>query len=281
MVRLFGPLVGLGFCAALLIGLAYSLIGMATAQAEPEINTTEYWHRHARDAQLPSDGPLGRYNQRQLQRGLAVFQNVCSSCHSMSLVSFRDFADLGYNEDQIKTLASGWPIQVPSVNADTGEAATRPGLPSDRLPAPYANDVAARAANNNAIPPDLSLITKAREGGADYVYSLITGYRRVPANLPAALRPGQGLHYNPYFHSLNIAMAPPLTSAGQVTYAPGNPPATVDQMARDVSAFLSWAAEPEANQRKRSGWTVLGFLAIFTLLAFLSYRAIWADKKAH
>jgi ubiquinol-cytochrome c reductase cytochrome c1 subunit len=280
MVRLFGPLVGLGFCAALLLGFVYSLIGMATTPAENPVNTAEHWHLEPRAANLPSEGPFGRFDQQQAQRGLAVFQNVCVACHSLNQVHFRDFADLGYNEDEVKAIAASWPIQVPSVDATTGEASTRAGLPADRIPSPFANEVAARAANNNAIPPDLSLMVKAREGGADYIYSLITGYREVPAGLPAELRPSGTLHYNPYFHSLNIAMAQPLAVDGQVTYAPGNPPATIDQMARDVSAFLVWTAEPELQQRHRAGWAVMAFLLIFTTLAFLSYRAIWADKKA-
>lgn len=279
MVRLFGPLVGLGFCAALLIALVYSLIGMATTPTENPVNTTEYWHKHPRPVNLASEGPFGRFDEQQVQRGLAVFQNVCSACHSLNQVHFRDFADLGYNEDEVKAIAASWPIQVPSIDATTGEAATRAALPTDRVPLPFANDTAARAANNNAIPPDLSLIVKAREGGADYVYSLITGYSEVPANLPEALRPAPGLNYNPYFHSLNIAMAQPLAVDGQVTYSDGTT-ATIDQMARDVSAFLVWAAEPELQQRNRAGWAVLVFLSIFTVLAFLSYRTIWADKKA-
>ncbi len=280
MVRLFGPLVGLGFCTALLLALGTTLIEMASTPAENEVNSAEYWHRHARSADLASDGMFGRFDIAQVQRGAQVFQEVCSACHSASLVSFRDFADLGYNEDEVKALAAGWPIPSPSVNADTGEPATRPSTAADRLPPPYPNEVAGRAANNNALPPDLSLMVKARADGANYIYSLLTGYRRVPANLPQSLRPGPGLHYNPYFHSLNIAMTAPLRTVGQVTYSDGTE-ATVDQMARDVSAFLVWTAEPELQQRHRVGFAVLGFLLIFTILAFLSYRAIWADKKAH
>lgn len=279
MVRLFGPLVGLGFCTALLLALGTTLIEMASSSAENEVNSAEYWHRHARPADLASDGMFGRFDVAQVQRGAQVFQEVCAACHSASLVSFRDFADLGYNEDEVKALAAGWPIPSPSVNADTGEPATRPSTAADRLPPPYPNEVAGRAANNNALPPDLSLMVKARAEGADYIYSLLTGYRRVPANLPQSLRPGTGLHYNPYFESLNIAMTAPLRTAGQVTYSDGTE-ATVDQMARDVSAFLVWTAEPELQQRHRVGFAVLGFLLIFTILAFLSYRAIWADKKA-
>ncbi len=281
MVRFGGILVGLGFVTALLLALGTTLWTMANTQAEPEINKAEYWHLAPRAANLPSDGPLGRFDLAQVQRGGQIFREVCAACHSLNLLHFRDFADLGYNEDEVKALAAGWPIQTPSVNAETGEPATRAPIPSDRIPSPFANDVAARAANNNAIPPDLSLMVKARADGANYIYSLLTGYREVPADLPEALRPSGTLNYNPYFHSLNIAMIQPLSVDGQVTYAPGNPPSTVDQMARDVTAFLVWTAEPELNQRHRAGLVVLGFLAIFTILAFLSYRAVWADKKGH
>jgi len=134
-----------------------------------------------------------------------------------------------------------------------------------------------RAANNNALPPDLSLITKAREGGKDYVYSLLTGFQNPPKNLPAELKPGTGLHYNPYFANLNLAMAPPLTK-GQVTYADGTE-ASVDQMAKDVTAFLVWTAEPRLIKRIQVGYAVFFFLLIFTVLTYLSYRNIWADKK--
>ena len=178
-----------------------------------------------------------------------------------------ELADLGYNEAEVKAIADQWAIEVPTINPDTGEAATRKAIPADRFPSPYANETAARAANNNALPPDLSLIAKNREGGSDYLYSLLTGYAD-PATyrnekgkpLPASARPGQGLHFNPYFPNLNIAMPPPLTAAGQVTYAPGNPAPTVDQMAKDVSAFLVWTAEPNLQSRHKSGWAVLAFL---------------------
>lgn len=218
---------------------------------------------------------MPHWDLAQLQRGMQVYKEVCSACHSLNLVAFRNIQDLGYTEGQVKTFAKGF--QVPSINPDTGEPATRDGLPSDYFPAPYANDVAARAANNNALPPDLSLITKAREGGKDYVYSLLTGYQNPPANLPKELRPGTGLHYNPYFPNLNLAMAKPL-SDGQVTYADGTK-ATVDQMAKDVTAFLVWTAEPKLVKRVQVGWAVIGFLLIFTVLTYLSYRNIWADKK--
>lgn len=278
MVRLGGILVGLGFVAALLLALVTTLWTMANTPSEPAVNTTYYWHKMPREADLASDGPLGRFDVAQVQRGMQIFRENCAACHSLNFVHFRDFADLGYNEDEVKALAAAWPVQTPSINPDTGEATTRAPIPADRVPSPYANEVAARAANNNALPPDLSLMVKAREDGANYVYSLLTGYQEPPAELPEALRPGPGLHYNPYFHSLNIAMTPPLTTDGQVTYTDGTT-ATVDQMARDITAFLVWTAEPELNQRHRAGLVVLGFLFIFTILAFLSYKAVWADKK--
>jgi len=183
----------------------------------------------------------------------------------------------------VKAIANQWQTEVPSVNPETGEPATRKALPSDRFPSPYANETAARAANNNALPPDLSLITKAREGGAAYVYSILTGYRNQPAELlkkfPTAKTP-QGLHYNPYFANLNLAMPPPLTSDGQVTYAPGNPKPTVDQMAKDVAAFLVWTAEPKLARRHASGIAVTIFLLFATILAYLAYQNIWREQKA-
>ena len=170
---------------------------------------------------------------------------------------------------------------MPSINPDTGEPATRKALPSDNFPAPFANEVAARAANNNALPPDLSLITKAREGGAAYVYSLLTGYQNQPAELlkkfPDAKTP-PSLHYNPYFANLNIAMPPPLTSAGQVSYADGTKP-TVDQMARDVAAFLVWTAEPNLERRHAAGIAVAMFLLFATILGYLAYQQIWDEAK--
>ena len=251
-------------------------------QSPPEPQAAEEFHKEHRHLALASDGPFGKFDKQQLQRGFQVYSEVCSACHSLSLVAFRDLEALGYNEAEIKKIASDWKTQVPSINPDTGEAATRKALPSDKFPAPFANEVAARAANNNALPPDLSLITKAREGGAAYVHSLLTGYRNQPAELvkefPAAKTP-QGLHYNPYFPNLNIAMPPPLSSDGQVTYAEGNPKPTVDQMAKDVSAFLVWTAEPKLAQRHATGLAVTVFLLFATIFAYLAYQNLWHSKK--
>lgn len=272
MVRPLAFLVGLVFVAAL-------TIAFFMPREAAEHNAMLDFHKHPKALKLASDGPFGKFDRQQLQRGFAVYKEVCSACHSANLLSFRNLAEIGYDEGQVKTIAKEWSHEVPSVNPDTGEAATRPGLPTDRIPSPYPNEVAARAANNNALPPDLSLIAKAREGGPAYIYSLLTGYQDPPANLPKELQPGTGLHYNPYFANLNLAMAPPLTSDGQVTYGEGNPPATVDQMAKDVTAFLVWAAEPNLEKRRQTGWAVLGFLLFATVLAYLSYRNIWAGVK--
>jgi ubiquinol-cytochrome c reductase cytochrome c1 subunit len=247
----------------------------------PEEFASEVFHEHPKNLALQSDGPFGTFDKAQLQRGFQVYKEVCAACHSLGLVAFRDLHGLGYNEAEIKAIANQWQTEVPTLNPDTGEPATRKALPSDKFPSPYANETAARAANNNALPPDLSLITKAREGGAAYVYSLLTGYRNPPAELlkkfPDA-KPGPNLHYNPYFANLNLAMPPPLTSEGQVTYADGTK-STVDQMARDVSAFLVWTAEPKLESRHAAGVSVAIFLLFASVLAYLAYRNIWAEAK--
>ncbi len=274
MVRPIGILVGLGFVTALLFALGSTLWEMATNPAEPD--PAYAFHAEPRDAALPSSGPLAHFDRAQLQRGLKVYQEVCAACHGLSLVAFRDLEALGYDEAQTKTIAGQF--TVASINPDTGEAATRPATPADRFPSPYPNEIAARAANNNAVPPDLSLIVKARAGHDDYIYSLLTGYRPVPADLPEDLRPSGTLNYNPYFHSLNIAMSPPLVLDGQVTYDDGTA-STIDQMARDVTAFLVWTAEPKLENRIKTGWAVLGFLIVFTILAYMSYQTIWSEKK--
>lgn len=279
MVRLFAFLIGMFFSGMLLISFGNTVVG---AIAEPAAATAEHeFHEHPLAEKFPHDGPLGKFDRGQLQRGLKVYAEVCSACHSLNLVSFRNFADLGYSEDEVKAIAKGWKTEVPTINPETGEPATRPGIPSDKIPSPFANETAARAANNNALPPDLSLMTKARHNGPAYVYSLLLGYQAQPAELlkefPDAKTPA-GLHYNPYFANLNIAMAPPLTGDDQVTYDDGTK-ATKAQMAKDVSAFLTWTAEPKMENRKSAGWAALGFLLIFTVLTFLSYKSIWAGKK--
>ena len=283
MIRWIARIIGIGFVGVLLISLFDTARGYFSTP--PEETAEHEFHREPKPLHLSSDGPFGKFDRAQLQRGLQVYTEVCAACHGINLVSFRDLKDLGYNDGQIKAFAGSgnfWKIEVPSVNPDTGEAATRKATPADRFPAPYANDTAARAANRNALPPDLSLIAKAREGGAAYTYSLLTGYQRQPAELlkhfPAAKTP-EGLYYNPYFANLNIAMPPPLTSDGQVSYGEGAPPATVDQMAKDVSAFLMWTAEPKLENRHRTGIVVVIFLLFATVLGYMSYQNIWAEAK--
>src|SRR3990170_1721080 len=243
-VRSFALLAGLAFAGVLMLSF---VVGAVSYFQEPPEETAEHeFHRHPEPLKLASDGPLGKFDDQQLQRGFQVYKEVCAACHGLSLVAFRDLHAIGYEEPEVKAIANQWQIEVPTVNPETGEAATREAIPSDNFPSPYPNETAARAANNNALPPDLSLIAKAREGGAAYTYSLLTGYQRQPAEVlrefPDAKTP-EGLHYNPYFPNINIAMPPPITANGQVTYADGTP-ATVDQMSKDVSAFLVWTAEP-------------------------------------
>lgn len=283
MIRMFSYAAG----AILTLVLTVSLFAtVKEAIVSPAEASVEYeYHREPKDLKLASDGPLGKFDRAQLQRGLQVYTEVCAACHGISLVSFRDLAALGYNEGQIKAFAGSgnfWKIEVASVNPDTGEASTRKATPADRFPSPYPNDTAARAANRNALPPDLSLIAKAREGGAAYTYSLLVGYEQQPAELlkhfPTAKTP-EGLYYNPYFANLNLAMPPPLTSEGQVSYGEGAPKATVDQMSKDVSAFLVWTAEPKLENRHRTGIVVVVFLLFATFLGYLSYKNIWAEAK--
>lgn len=277
----------LGFIGAVFAGVLFiSLIsGVATYVSNPPAPlAAEEFHQAPKPLHLASDGPFGKFDKRQLQRGLQVYTEVCSACHSLKLVSFRDLKQLGYSDAEVKAYAGSgqqWKIQVPSINPDTGEASTRKPLPSDTFPPPFPNEVAARAANNNALPPDLSLITKAREGGAAYVYSILTGFQNQPPELlkkfPDAKTP-PNLHYNPYFANLNIAMPPPLTTNGQVTYADGTP-ATVDQMAKDVAAFLVWTAEPNLEARHAAGLAVVIFLLIGTILGYFAYQQVWHEAK--
>jgi ubiquinol-cytochrome c reductase cytochrome c1 subunit len=279
MLRFLGPfiapLVGLGFILALFWGF------ITTPREEEIVSATHAFHREPKEIGFSFDGPLGHYDRQQLQRGFQVYKEVCSACHSLRYVAFRDLEEIGFSKPEVKAIATQWSVEIPSVNPETGEPATRKGLPSDYIPLPYANETAARAANNNALPPDLSLMAKAREGGPHYIYSLLAGYEEQPADLlkrfPDAKTPA-GLYYNPYFANLNIAMPPPLVAEGQVTYSDGTK-ATVAQMSDDVAAFLMWAAEPKLENRRRWGSVALIYLLIATGLAYGAYRNIWRGKK--
>jgi ubiquinol-cytochrome c reductase cytochrome c1 subunit len=249
---------------------------------------------HPRSGGFSFEGPFGTFDQGQLQRGYKVYREVCSSCHGMNLMHFRNlgdktgpFWDAHYpnpnDNPVVKTLAGE--VQVNDIDSETGEPIRRDATPADRFPDPYPNATAAAAANGGAAPPDLSVMGKARHDGANYIYSLLTGYRAAPAGLQ--IRPDQ--HYNPYMagdmtpfwtgdHAHVppggfIAMPAPLRD-GQVSYDDGTT-ASVDQMAKDVAAFIAWSSDPHATTRKQTGLGVLIFLFLFAGLTYASYRRIW------
>lgn len=215
------------------------------------------------------DGLFGSYDQAQLKRGFQIFHEVCSNCHSLKLVAYRNLKDIGLSEDEAKAVAAE--RETKDGPNDEGEMFNRPGKLSDRYIAPFANDQAARVANNGALPPDLSLITKARVGGPDYVYSLLTGF----ADAPEGFKLGDGMNYNKVFPGNQIGMAPQI-SDDLVSYADGTK-ATSHQLATDVVAFLNWAAEPEMDARKSMGLKTLIFLLVLTALFYALKRKIWKD----
>lgn len=277
MVRLFGPLVGLFFAVALLWSFGNGAYNAVTQPTPPTVESL--FHKHPKEVAFSFDGPFGTFDKAQLQRGFKIYQEVCSNCHSLKQVAFRDLTQLGYKEAEVKAIAKNWGNKAQTFDPKTGDRGDRPNLPSDHFPPVY------YAGQGN--PPDLSLIAKARHGGAQYIHSLLTGYtdqagykneagEELLKKFPDAKTP-DGLYFNPYFANLNLAMPQPLTSDGQVTYSDGTK-ATVDQMAMDVSAFLTWTAEPKLDKRKQTGWPVLGFLLAATVLAYLAKRNVWADK---
>jgi len=227
------------------------------------------------------EGPFGTYDRAALQRGFQVYKEVCSACHSLNRVAFHALADEGgpgFTEAQAKAIAAGYQVVAgPNDKGETTDAngtpLTRPGILADHFPPPFPNPEAARTANNGALPPDLSIIIKARNGGERYVYSLLTGYGQTP---PAGFHVVEGKYYNPYFEGRNISMPHPLNENG-VTFSDGTK-ATIPQQAHDVATFLTWAAEPKMEERKRMGFGVMLFLAAFAGVLFLSYRKLWADQ---
>lgn len=243
----------------------------------------------AKDVAFSFEGPFGTFDKGQLQRGYKVYKEVCAGCHAMKFVAFRNLADPGgpgFTAAQVEALAATFTVK--DGPGEDGEMFDRPGVPSDRFPAPFANDQAARTANGGALPPDLSLITKARAGwygtfnqlvngigGPEYVYSVLTGYE-TPSEELAKEQP-EGKSYNPYFASGHwIGMPEPL-SDDQVTYDDGTK-ATKDQMAQDVAAFLAWTAEPKMEERKHLGFMAVIYLALLSLLLYLVKKRIWSDQ---
>ena len=215
------------------------------------------------------NGPFGTFDKAAMQRGFQVYREVCAGCHSMQYIAFRNFADLGYNEAEIKAIAAEYDVE--DGPNDEGEMFTRPGIPADRMPSPYPNDNAARAGNGGALPPDLSLIAKARANGPDYLYSLLIGYKEAPASMNVP----DGMYYNDAYPGNLIAMPQPLYG-DDVTYADGAD-TSVDGSAADLTQFLMWAAEPKMEARKRIGVAVVFFLSIFVVLSVMAKRRVWAD----
>lgn len=285
MIRILSALAGLVFAGVALLAF---VMGATTYLTEEPVHSADHefhLHPHGPEGGFSFDGPTGTWDIAQLQRGLKVYSEVCAACHSLNYVAFRDLKDLGLSEAQIDAFAAT--KQVPGIDPNTGEATTRPGEPTDYFPSPYPNKVAAAAANNNAVPPDLSLMAKARHDGSNYLYSLLTGYadaatfekdgERLMEEFPEFTTPA-GLYFNPYFANLNLAMAPPLATEGQVTFDDGTP-ATIPQMSADVAAFLTWTAEPKLIERKQTGWPVIIFLLFATVLAYFAKRQVWSGVK--
>ncbi len=214
---------------------------------------------------------FGTYDQAKLKRGFQVYQEVCSACHSMNLLSYRHLSGIGLSEDEIKAVAAS--VQVTDGPNDEGEMFERPGLPSDRFHPPFPNEQAARASNNGALPLDLSLLAKAREGGPDHIVAILTGY----GEPPACLKMNEGMTFNNGFAAaaFQIAMPAPLSDGG-VTYADGTQ-ATVPQMAHDVAYFLSWASEPNLDARHKIGVGAILFLIVLTGCFYAVYRKVWSD----
>ncbi|WP_159587062.1 cytochrome c1 [Chelativorans xinjiangense] len=262
-------------------------LGLGIAMATPA-DAAEYPLKKPPQLEWSFDGPFGAYDKGQLQRGLKIYREVCSSCHSLDLVAFRNLEDLGYTEEQVRAIAAEY--EVEDGPDENGDMFTRPATPSDHFPAPFANPQQAAASNNGAAPPDFSLLAKARavergfptfvfdiftqyaEGGPDYIHALLTGYEEDAEGHEVP----EGTYYNPYFlNAVSLSMAPPL-SDGMVTYEDGSPE-TVDQYARDIAAFMMWAAEPHMEARKETGFTVMVFLVLFGGLVYLTKRKVWAE----
>ena len=269
--------------------LAAGGAAIAEEAAHNEAAPTHFPIHEPKEIKWSFAGPFGTYDKAQLQRGLQVYKEVCSACHSMSLVAFRTLEGLGYSEAQVKAFAAEYTVH--DGPNDDGDMFDRPGLPSDHFPAPFPNEQAAAAANGGAAPPDMSLLAKARgvergfprfifdiftqyaESGPDYIHSLLTGYDETP---PAGMTIPEGTHYNPYFNAgVSLKMPKPL-SDGQVTYGDGSPQ-TVEQYSQDVTAFLMWAAEPHMEDRKKTGFRVLLFMLLFGVLVYLTKRKVWAN----
>lgn len=275
-------------------GLALAALGLALL-ASPASAATH--PAPLKETEFSFEGPLGKFDQAQLQRGYKVYREVCSACHSMNLMYFRNlgqkdgpFYDPKYpnpnDNPYVKSIAAEY--QINDIDSETGDTVQRPGTSADRFPNPFPNEAAARASNGGALPPDLSVMAKARHHGTHYIYSLV-GFGYVEP--PKGLKVGPNQHYNKYMagdltsawsgpHDKvppggMIAMAPPL-APGKVTFDDGTP-STMENQARDVAAFIAWASEPKMQERKSFGLAAMAYLIIFTGLLYWSYRRIWRN----
>jgi ubiquinol-cytochrome c reductase cytochrome c1 subunit len=283
---------------------AIAIIGLASLGAAATVKAEDAGEEHATARQAwPFAGLTGQYDRAQLQRGFQIYQNVCSACHGLKRVRFRNLAEPGgpeFPDASVKALAVGWPNKLSGELDDQGNPIDRlPGL-ADPILGPYKNDKQARAAQNGALPPDLSLIVKARslestapwyshwlymlrditlgyqEGGADYVYGLLTGFR----DAPAGVQMGDGMYYNLTFPGHQLAMPPPLSKDNFVEYQPdAGAKGSLDQNSRDVAAFLAWASDPTLDSRKHIGWQVLLYLVVTTAILYAAKRLIWSGVK--
>ena len=267
---------------ALSVAVSGSLLGLGTAVSfaagEAPVPPKQKWS---------FAGPFGKYDKGQLQRGFKVYREVCGVCHGLNLLSFRNLTEIGFSEGQVKTIASEYKVQ--DGPNDQGDMFEREGRPADRFPQPWPNENAART-RYNGVPPDFSVLAKARgyergfpwfifdvftqfqEQGVDYIHAMLVGYEEKP---PQGFALPQGSFYNKYFPGHAIAMPPPLTEK-RVDYTDGSP-TTVDQYAKDVTAFMMWAAEPTLEKRKRIGFQVMVFLLVFAGLLYFTKKKVWAD----
>lgn len=276
-------LLGMAVLTAGVSGLAYAA-GGGTGDYKME---HKHWH---------FNGPFGSYDPASMQRGYQVYREVCASCHQLKHLSFRHLGDKGapfYDKNYpnpndnplIKNFAADWTVE--DIDSETGDVIERPAIPADKFPPIYPNDAAARASNGGALPPDLSVMVKARNGGADYVYNLLVAYE---APMPKDVELLPGLYYNPVMDGGKIAMAAPLTD-GLVEYSPTMikdhgkmvevpaPEATTEQMAADVTEFLAWAADPKLKQRKDTGLMTMAYLFLLSILLWLSYKRVWKNVE--
>ena len=274
-------------------GFALAALGLAFLSGSAMAATTK---EEPKDIHWSFEGPLGKFDQAQLQRGYKVYREVCSACHPMELLHFRNLGDKGgpiydpkcpnpNNNPRVKAIAADY--KYDDIDSETGDVVKRPGTAADTFPKPFPNEPAARASNGGALPPDLSDMAKAREGGPAYIYSILTGYKTPPKGMTVPA----GKYYNPFmpgdmsaFWSGDpantpeggfIAMPPPLAD-GKVTFDDGTK-STIDNQARDVAAFLTWASEPKMEERKSFGLAAMIYLVIFSVLLWFSYKRIWRN----